>query len=191
MDLFLDILQALGVAAAVGLRPFLATIAVGALALGDVGVDFDGTSFAFLESPVFLAGMAVLLVASLLLRLPWVDTAVAALAVVLGALLAAGTIDDREDVWWYGLLLGAALAAVGALASRELLARVRARFAKSGETSAAASLPVYAEGAGFVGALLSVLLPPVGLLVAGFVVALLVQQRRRAGEKYAGLRILR
>ena len=40
-------------------------------------------------------------------------------------------------------------------------------------------------------AVASVLFPPLGLVVFGFLVALLVPQRRRAGEKYAGLRILR
>ena len=49
MDLALDILQAAGIGAAVGIRPFLPALLVGALAAGDLGVDFDGTDFAFLE----------------------------------------------------------------------------------------------------------------------------------------------
>ena len=38
---------------------------------------------------------------------------------------------------------------------------------------------------------LSVLFPPLALLVIAGLVALLVGGRRRSGEKYAGLRILR
>ena len=45
--------------------------------------------------------------------------------------------------------------------------------------------------AGLVLAGLSVLVPPVSLVALAFLVWLLLQQRRRAGQKYAGLRILR
>jgi len=49
MQLLLDILQGAGVATATGIRPFLPALAVGALASADLGVDFDGTDYAFLE----------------------------------------------------------------------------------------------------------------------------------------------
>ena len=54
MDYLLDLLQGMGIAAAIGIRPFLPTLLAGALAAGDVGLDFDGTDFSFLEKPVFL-----------------------------------------------------------------------------------------------------------------------------------------
>jgi hypothetical protein len=63
MKLVLDILQGLGVASATGLRPFLPAILTGALAAADLGVDFDGTEFAFLESPVWLLILVAALVA--------------------------------------------------------------------------------------------------------------------------------
>ena len=50
MDLLLDLLQGVGIAAAVGIRPFLPVLLVGALASADLGLDFDGTDFSFLES---------------------------------------------------------------------------------------------------------------------------------------------
>ena len=56
MKLALDILQGLGLASATGLRPFLPALLAGALASGDLGLDFDGTQFAFLESPWLAAG---------------------------------------------------------------------------------------------------------------------------------------
>ena len=53
------------------------------------------------------------------------------------------------------------------------------------------TLPLYAEGAALLAAGLSVLFPPLALVVVAVLAWLLVGGRRRAGEKYAGLRILR
>ena len=50
---------------------------------------------------------------------------------------------------------------------------------------------VYAEGAAVAAAGLSILFPPLALLVIGALVWLLAGGRRREREKYAGLRILR
>ena len=54
MDYLLALLQGLGIAAAIGIRPFLPTLLVGALAAGDIGIDFNGTDFVFLEQTAFL-----------------------------------------------------------------------------------------------------------------------------------------
>ena len=59
----LDLLQGAGIAAAFGIRPFLPVLLVGALAAGDLGIDFDGTDFAFLEQAPFLLAIVVLLLA--------------------------------------------------------------------------------------------------------------------------------
>ena len=53
------------------------------------------------------------------------------------------------------------------------------------------ALPVYAEGAALAAAGLSILFPPLAVIVIAALVWLLAGGRRRAGEKYAGLRILR
>ena len=50
------------------------------------------------------------------------------IALGLGALMCAGTIDDRHKVWWYGLILGIACAALGQFAARDLFTRVRGRL---------------------------------------------------------------
>jgi hypothetical protein len=50
---------------------------------------------------------------------------------------------------------------------------------------------VYAEGAAVGAAGLSILFPPLALLVIGALLWLLFGGRRRADEKYAGLRVLR
>jgi hypothetical protein len=108
-------------------------------------------------------------------------------AVVLGALEAAGSLADHHHPIVPGIVVGAACAALGYAAARDLLGRTRRRL----DVEAASALPLYAESAALLAAGLSVLFPPLALLVIGGLVALLVGGRRRAGEKYAGLRILR
>jgi hypothetical protein len=195
MKLVLDILQGLGVASATGLRPFLPAILTGALAAADLGVDFDGTEFAFLESPVWLLILAAALVASIFVRRVLEtsrgEAALAGIGIGLGALLCAASIDDRHDVWWYGLLAGAAVALLASTVSRSLFGRVRARFASAGDNQAAAALPFYGEVTGAIVAGASILFPPLAIVAIGFLIVLLVTGRRRSDQKYAGLRILR
>ena len=59
MHLVFDIFQGIGVAAAVGIRPFLPALAVGALAAGDVEIDFKRHHYSFLERVPFLLVMVV------------------------------------------------------------------------------------------------------------------------------------
>jgi hypothetical protein len=195
MKLLLDILQGAGLASATGLRPFLPALLAGALATADAGVDFDRTDFAFLESPWFLlvlaAGLAVSVLGRRYLEQGPGEAALSGIGIGLGALLCAGSIDDRHTTWWYGLLIGAAMAWLASIVARSLFSRVRARFKAGGDEQAAAALPWYGEAAGMVVAGLSILFPPLALLAIGFLVALLVAGRRRSDQKYAGLRILR
>jgi len=196
MDFILDLLQGAGIAAAIGIRPFLPVLLTGALASADLGVDFDGTDFSFLEAWGFL--LAVLVLVMLLdfaARRAGRDAAdrppllyvLGATALILGALEAAGSVAERSDAWWAGVVVGVACAALGFQAARSLFARVRRRL----DDQTAAALPLYAEGAAVGAAGLSILFPPLALLVIGGLVWLLAGGRRRAGEKYAGLRILR
>ena len=196
MDFLLDLLQGAGLAAAVGIRPFLPVLLAGALASADLGLDFDGTDFSFLESWPFLLGVLVLvMLLDFAGRRAGRDAAerppllyvLLVVALVLGALVAGGSVADRSDAWWAGVIAGLACAALGFQAARSLFGRVRRRL----DEQAAAALPVYAEGAALAAAGLSILFPPLALLVLGALVWLLAGGRRRAGEKYAGLRILR
>jgi hypothetical protein len=115
------------------------------------------------------------------------EWALAAVAVALGALEAAGSVADRSNPWIAGLLAGAAAAAFAVAATRPVVQRVRRRL----DREAAVALPLYGEGVGLVAAGLSILFPPLALLVLGGLAWLLAGGRRREGEKYAGLRILR
>src|SRR3954469_73498 len=196
MDFVFDLLQGAGIAAAIGIRPFLPTLLVGALAAGDLGIDFDGTDFSFLEQAPSLAAMVVLLALSIFavrragpaaLDLPPWAYALGGLAIVVGALMAAGSMADHGNSIVPGVIAGILCAVLGFLVTRDLLGRTRKRL----DAEAASALTLYAEGAGLVAAGASVLFPPLAVLVIAGLLALMFGGRRRAGEKYAGLRILR
>ncbi|HEX4805622.1 MAG TPA: hypothetical protein VFU94_06955 [Conexibacter sp.] len=196
MTLFLAICLGIGLALAVGLRPFLPALLACGLARGDAGIDFDHTNVAFMEKPAFLLalviGVAVLVVAER--RRPPEDVssgpfgaAVAGIGIALGALLFGGALQDHHYAFGVGVIAGIACAALAEASARGFFASTRRRL----DRDAAATLPVYAEVAGLVLAGLSVLAPPVSLVALAFLAWLLLNQRRRAGRKYAGLRILR
>jgi hypothetical protein len=193
VEFVFDLLQGLGIAAAVGIRPFLPTILVGALAAGDLGIDFDGTSFAFLEQPPFLAGMLVLMALATVamrrtdIQAPPFVWAMLGISLAAGALLAAGSLADGDYTVVPGIVGGVAAATLGFFAARSLFVRVRRRL----DPEAQSVLPAYGEAAGLIGAGASVLFPPLAIIVIGVLAWLLAGGRRRAGEKYAGLRILR
>ncbi len=195
MHLAFDIFQGIGVAAAIGIRPFLPALAAGALAAGDVEIHFDHTDFSFLQSPGFLLAMALCAIALALLegrtggdRLERGAGGVilAGASLALGALFFAGSLCRGHYAIWPGIVGGVICAGVGIAASRPLLARARARL--GGE---ATLLPVFAEGSALLIAVLSIVAPPVGPIALALLLWLLWAGRRREGQKYAGLRILR
>jgi hypothetical protein len=191
MKLLLDILQGIGIAAGVGIRPFLPALLAGGLGEANLGVDFTGTDYSFLESPWFLLAMAVGLVLSVLVRQvresPAGFAALGGIGIGLGAVLFAGTLADHGYSAIPGIVLGAAFAALAQVTARRVLAGAAARL----DSSARAALPAYAEGAATIVCGLSILLPPLSIVAVGFLVRLFLAGRRREGEKYAGLRILK
>jgi hypothetical protein len=195
MHLFLDICQGLGLGAAAGVRPFLPAVLAGLFATANWGVDFDGTSYAFLESPVWIVAVAVLMVLTFVLRRTLeegpTEAAIGGVAVGVGALLFAGTLADHgHDAWGWtllGLLGGAACALLAQAATRNLAGRAAARL----DEQARRALPLWFDVVALVLAALSIALPPVSLVALGFLAWLLAGARRREGGKYAGLRILR
>jgi hypothetical protein len=196
VHLAFDILTGIGIAAAVGIRPFLPALVVGLLAVASVEIHFKGTDYSFLQSTPFLLALVV---ATFLLALAErhfgrENTDSGPGAIVLGvielalaALLFAGSLARGHFASWPGLLAGVLCAAVGIAATRPLFARVRARL----DEEAAAAVPLYAEVIAVVLAVLSVVAPPVGLIGLLALGWLLLAGRRREGRKYAGLRILR
>jgi hypothetical protein len=195
MSLFIDIGTGAGLASSAGVRPYLPPLVAGGLARGDVGIDFDGTDFRFLESTAFLAAVVAIGVAAFLVERSAPSRAergpaewlAGLIGVALGALLFAGALADNGHPVWVGLVFGPLCAALGWVAVGGLVERVRARL----EPDQAALLTAYADMAALVLAAIAVFVPPLALLSIPAFVLLLLGGRRREGQKYAGLRILR
>jgi hypothetical protein len=196
MHLVFDIFQGIGIASAVGIRPFLPALAVGGLAAGDIQINFSHTDLSFLESAPFLLGMLIgtILLALIERRAGGEDAergpislVVAGFALAIAALMFAGALVQNNYDGWPGVIGGVICALIAIIATRPLLARVRSRL----DRDTRATLPLFTEAGALVAAVLSVLLPPVGVIVLALLVWLLVAGRGRGEQKYAGLRILR
>jgi hypothetical protein len=203
MSLFLDIGTGAGLASATGVRPYLPPLLAGGLARSDIGIDFDGTDLWWLESTAFLAGVVAVGVIMFLVERSAANRAspdiggragrgpaellAGLIGLALAALLFAGALLDTGQPGWIGLVFGPLCAALAWIAIGGLVERVRARL----EPDQAALVTAYADGAALILAGIAIFLPPLAYLaIPGFVV-LLLGGRRREGEKYAGLRILR
>ena len=195
-----------GLAAACGLRPFLPLLLAGALgSAGALGVSFGHGSFEFLQEGWWLLVVAVALVlayaAQLLLRLtPTLDpggersrpdplaAALAGLGYGSGALLFAGTLAAHGDASWPGVIGGLAAAALATRVAAPIISRARRRLP---DRPAREALSIYLDAASLAAAALVALLHPLGYVLLGVLAWFLLRARARAGEKYAGLRILR
>ena len=192
LQLLIDILQGMGLAGAAGIRPFLPALVAGALATADIGIDYADTPFAFLENSVWLLGVVVALLVVVVLERRRVaerivESSLQGIGIGLGALLFAATLADNTSDWWPGLLAGGLCAALAVAATRSLIGRVKARL----DAAARSALPVYIDGSALLLAALAVVAAPVSAVALGFFAFLLRGGKRREGEKYAGLRILR
>jgi drug/metabolite transporter (DMT)-like permease len=193
--LFFYIGLGIGLAAACGLRPYLPTLLAVALgSAGALGIAFTG-HFAFLQAGWWLVAVTVVFVGSYLLQRRLgqerfqavVQPAIVAQAVAVGALLFAGTLAAHGDAWWPGLIGGAAAAALGLRASGPIVLGARSRLP---DRAAREALTIYLDAAALLLAALVALLHPLGYVLLILLAVLLVRTRQRAGEKYAGLRIL-
>src|ERR687888_98924 len=98
-------------------------------------------------------------------------------------LTGAGSVADVGDPAWVGMVVGLVCVSIGLAASVSLFARVRRRL----DPEAASFLPLFGEGAALVACGVSILFPPLALLVLAALAWLVFGSRRREGEKYAGL----
>lgn len=203
MELVFDIFQGIGIAAAIGVRPFLPAFVVTLLAAAGLETHLESTrfefvhsSYSFLQSLPFLLVMAILAVALIVAESGWHKqlssrigvAALSAISVVLGALLSAGDLARGHHPVWLGYVVGAIFAAVGIYASRPFLSRLRSRLDAE---AAAIGVPLVGEGSALLGAVASVLVPPLGIVFVLALIVLGLRGRGREGQKYAGLRILR
>jgi len=191
----------LGLALAAGVRPFLPALLAGALGSGGaLGVGFSHSDFAFLQADWWLLAVTVALLAAWIAQLrlgvegfeggPF-GAAVAGVGVAVGALMFAGTLGQHGDVFWPGLVAGALAAVLAQTAVRPLLARARGRLSGASDRGAREALTLYADLTALLLAALTCVLHPLGYVAALPFAWLALSTLRRAGEKYAGLRILR
>jgi hypothetical protein len=186
-----------GLAAACGLRPYLPTLLAGLLARsGALGISFPRRHYHFLQASWWLIAAALVLAAAYALQLRigaerferLAGGAVAAHAVAAGALLFGGTLAAHGDASWPGLLGGAAAATLALFASRSVIAGARARLP---DRPAREALSVYLDIASLLLAALVAVLHPLGYVAVALLAWFVLRRRTRAGERYAGLRILR
>lgn len=196
LQLVLEITQGIGLALAVGIRPYLPLLLVGALSRSELLIDLQGTQFVFLQTPGFLLAVIVLLiVVTLLMRSigpAKLDQGVVGLALLLvsvtaGALLFSASLDAGGYSYWVGLPAGAVCSLLALASTRDLQSRVRERL----DSGAQSALVVYADAAALLVALIALLLPPLSLLVSGLLIWLLIGGKQQRERKYAGLRSLR
>jgi len=195
MDLFMAISQGVGTSLATGLRSFLPPLLVCAMARGNLAVDFDGSDFDFLESVPFLAALLAATVVAVLadrsggrraLELPLL-----AASTLVGALIFAGSLAEKDYTWVPGIAAGAACVVLAYVTARAFLGGARARLSARGEEGSANFLDYFAVAAGVALAALAVLVPPVSYVALAFCAWILIERRRRGARKYEGLRILR
>lgn len=195
MDTTYDILQALGLGLAFGLRPVLAPLVVAICAAANFAIDFTGTTFDFLEKVPGLVVLAVIAVAGLVEAFrqyggkPALDGRLwLVIALIFGVLFGAGSVNEHSSSWVIGAVVGAVAVLLGWAATSPLVTGARKRLESEAEASLILALGV--EVAAVVTSLLSIIFPPLAVVAAIAVLVLLVRGRRSGGQTYAGLRTL-
>jgi hypothetical protein len=192
ISLVMDIGQGAGLSGASGARPFLPPLLAGALAREDIGIDFDDSGWQFLESPEFLLAVFALGVIWYIAERSGTNRRVMRLgglffAVLLGALLFAGSLAAGGEAAIPGIFAGAACAVLAYLAIDGLLSRAARRL----DDDAVGFLALYADAVALILAAIAIFVPPVAFLALAAFVVVLLKGRAAADRKYAGLRILR
>lgn len=198
MGLFLDISQGAGLAGAAGVRPLVALLVAGLLGRADLGVNFNGTSYSFIESWLFMGVIAAAAIVAVMLHslatnvrgraLALAEMTITATAMVVGALLFAASLADHDSPGWLGLVVGAGIALFTRTVAAAVYGGARRRLPEETFPWGLWAISV-AAAAAIAG--VAIALPPASypvLVVCGWI---LVKRRRRDSEKYAGLRVLR
>ena len=209
MDLFLAICQGLGLALAIGIGGPVAALYASMMGALEAGFNPDGTDYSFITATWFLITLLAIAVLEVVARgREFARLPVVALLAVAGGLACAASLAEEGETAWPGLILGALVTGATAYVASGVLdgAIRRAKAAGGGrrgigrdtgtgevpaDVDAANVLIIGFVVAGIVVATLALFLPPVSLLAAIAIIAVGLGRRRKAGEKYEGLRILR
>lgn len=114
-----------------------------------------------------------------------ISTALAVLAVLVGAYLFGASLDAEDHPAWPGWVVGAAFAVFAFVVVSDFAAGAARRAEGGGFVSVVIALAALALAG------LSVLLPPVSLVALAGLLWLFAGRRRRSATKYEGLRTLR
>lgn len=196
MDLFLAVCQGLGLALAIGIGGALTALFTSVMASFEAGIDADGTDYEFLGASWLLVTLLALVVLTVYTRgREAARYPVVALLSAAGAIAFAASLAEEGETAWPGLVLGAAATAAAALVATSILDGAIARTGSDASGASiegeAATLILTFALAGIVIAALALFVPPTAIVVAIGLAFLAASRRRRAGEKYEGLRILR
>jgi hypothetical protein len=167
-----------------------------------VGIDFTGTDWSWMESWIFLGILAAIYILFWAMdrkgdsevirpggRAMEAGTPYPLFCALAGALLFAGSLADGGETSWPGLIAGAAAGFVGYLAFGRLFMRANQRLLAAGDPGVVLGLG--RDLATVALSVLCVLVDPIGYAVLAVAIVLIFTARRREGEKYEGLRILR
>ena len=196
MDLFLAVCQGLGLAIAIGIGGALAALFASAMASLEAGFDPDGTDFEFITATWFLITLLAIVVLAVLARgREATRIPVLILLSAAGAIAFAASLAEEGETAWPGLVLGAIATFAAAVIALDVLEGAIARARSQGDDQKAAdaanTLQIGFAFGGMLIAALALFVPPVSLVAAAALLVLALGRRRRAGEKYEGLRILR
>jgi len=197
MDTLLAICQAIGLALAVGVGGPIAALFITVMACLHIGIDPRGTKWDFLGKIWFLfLVMVSSAVALSLARSEDGPRRIARLgfATVFGAIAGAASLAENGDSAIFGLVIGALVGAGSGIVATDVLIGARRRAELSNlesKASAGNTLEGIFAAAGIVIAVFALFVPPLSLLGIVALVVLANGRRRKAGEKYEGLRVLR
>jgi hypothetical protein len=192
----MEICQGLGLALAVGIGGPVAALFIAMMGSLNAGIHPDGSDYDFLAATWFLVTLLALVVLAMLARSrPSLRYPAIVVLAAIGAIVCAASFAENGDVAWPGLVIGAVAAALAALVSYDVregaITRAAGNEPGSWEADAANLLIVAFAAAGIVLAAICLFVPPVSLLAIAALAYLAASRRRRADEKYEGLRILR
>ena len=167
----------------------------------NAGVDFTGTDWAWMESWIFIGILAALYIAFFVIDSTGKSELIRPggramelgpyrfLCAIAGALMFAGTLADHGHTAWPGLVAGAVIGFIGFLSLGLLFMRANARVFATGDPGVVLGLGRDALTIALT--VICVLADVVGYAVFAAALVLLFTARRREGEKYEGLRVLR
>jgi hypothetical protein len=177
-------------------------ITTGVLAHEDAGINFTGTDWAWMESWVFIGILMALFIVFWVMdragksgvirpggRAMETLPTYPLFCAVAGALLFAGSLADGGETSWPGLVAGAVIGFIGYLALGLLFMRANQRLFAAGDPGVLLGI-----GRDLLTIALTVLVvfaDVVGYMVFAVALVLIFMARRREGEKYEGLRVLR